>query len=131
MRVVPVAVIALLAGLGLCFALDELWGDQGAAWPLERQMRGCWASGADRLLVRQGDRRLRFLEARSGGDPWVRLDTRPDDDEVVASPSGGQGRLRMSSEADRLVSIGFPGVPDAEWVRCEAMDGPPGSAASG
>lgn len=113
-----VALVALAIGLAAGFALDHLFAVESARWSQQREMRGCWASGANELLVKQGDRRLRFLEARVGGR-WIRLATRAEGEQLIASPQEGAGTLTLSPEADQLVSRAFLTLPDAEWMRCE------------
>jgi hypothetical protein len=122
MKTVAVALGCLVAGFALGYAADVLSSDGDAPWSQQRDMQGCWASGPDRLLIRQGDRRLRFLEAKpAGAGEWLRLKTRSDGDQVVASPSAFEGSLRLSSDADKLTSVRFANVADRDWVRCEIL----------
>lgn len=123
MKTMFIALAALVIGFGLGFAADNLFSSNSAPWSQQREMQGCWASGTDRLLIRQGDRKLRLLEAQAGdGGTWVQLDTSTEGDQVVASPrSDASGTLQLSPDADRLVSSGFTNLPDSEWVRCETL----------
>jgi hypothetical protein len=123
MKIILIAVAALLVGFGLGFAADNFISQSSAPWAQQREMQGCWASGTDRLLIRRGDRNLRFMEAQFGSSgTWVRLDTISEGDQTIATPRGDMlGRLQLSSDADRLVSSGLVTFPDAEWVRCETL----------
>jgi hypothetical protein len=127
MKLIFIVLTSLVLGFGLGFAADELFSQSSAPWSQQREMQGCWTAGTDRLLVRQGDRKLRFLEAQVGdGGFWVRLDTSIEGNQTIASPRGESGTLRLSPDADRLVTSGFGPASITEWVRCETLqaDGP-------
>lgn len=123
MKTTFIALATLVVRFGLGVAAVNLLSFNNASWSQQREMQGCWSSGTARLLIRQGDRKLRFLEAQVGdGGTWVRLDTRTEGDEVVASTrSGASGTLRLPPDADQLVSAGFANLPNSKWVRCETV----------
>jgi hypothetical protein len=122
MKLILIVVVSLVIGFGLGFAADKLFSQSSAPWSQQREMQGCWAAGTDRLLVRQGNRKLRFLEAQVGDSgTWVRLDTSLEGDQTIATPRGTPGTLRLSPDADRLVTSGFGAASITEWVRCETL----------
>jgi hypothetical protein len=122
MKLIFIVLTALVLGFGLGFAADNLFSQRSAPWSQQRDMQGCWMAGTDRLLVRQGDRKSRFLEAQVGdGGLWVLLDTSIEGDQTIATPRGASGALRLSPDADRLLTSGFGAASITEWVRCETL----------
>jgi hypothetical protein len=123
MKLILIVVASLLVGFGLGFAVDKIFSQSSAPWAQQREMQGCWTTGTETLLVRQGDRKLRFLEARIGdGGAWVRLDSNIEGDQTTATPRGESGTLRLLPDADRLVTSGFGAAAITEWVRCETLE---------
>ena len=121
MKQILVVVVSIIVGFGLGFVVDRHFSQSGAPWSQQREMQGCWMAGSARLLVRQGDTKLQFLEAQMGlTEMWVRLNTSIEEDQILATPRNMPGLVRLSPDADRLVTTGFDTVSNTEWVRCEA-----------